>query len=79
MIIKLNKSYFTTYRKQIILLLLNIQFISDEFARSIYKKMGFSRYILNSKPQNVLLDAGTSNEHTDICLICNLLGTSHNG
>jgi len=47
-------------------------------AIAFYKKMGFSRYILNSKPQNVLLDAGTSNEHTDICLICNLLGTSHN-
>jgi len=166
MIIKLNKSYFTAYRKQIILLLLNIRFISDEFARSIckeiqndfysysnysflyiendilpgiilakpigsyvfnkntcevkflsvnpdfkgkgiasslikhlkmkcsksfdylyltvyennsraiafYKKMGFSRYILNNKPQNVLLDADTSNEHTDICLICNLIG-----
>jgi len=170
MIIKLNKSYFTAYRNQIILLLLNIQFISDEFARSIceeiqsdfysysnysflyiengillgmvlakpvggyvfnkntceikylsvnsdfkgkgivssliehlkmkcsksfdylylttyennsraiafYKKMGFSRYILNNKPQNVLFDAGTSNEHTDICFICNLLSESHN-
>jgi len=171
MIIKLNKSYFTAYRNQIILLLLNIQFISNEFARSIckeiqndfysysnysflyiendillgiilakpigsyvfnkntcevkflsvnpnfkgkdiassliehlkikcsksfkylyltsyknnsraiafYKKMGFSRYILNNKPQDVLLDAGTSNEHTDICLICDLIGASHNG
>lgn len=171
MIIKLNKSYFNKYRNQIILLLLDIQFISDEFARSIckeiqndfysysnysflyiendillgiilakpigsyvfnkntcevkflsvnpdfkgkgiassliehlkmkcsksfdylyltvyennaraiafYKKIEFSRYIINNQPQNVLLDAGTSNEHTDICLICNLLGTSRNG
>jgi len=170
MIIELNKSYFTTYRNQIILLLLNIQFISNEFACSIYKeiqndfysyfnysflyiendillgvilakpigsyvfnkntceikflsvnpdfkgkgiassliehlkikcsksfnylyltvyennsraiafykKMGFSRYILNNQPQNVLLDVDTLNEHTDICLICNLLGESHN-
>ena len=170
MIIKLNKSYFTAYRNQIILLLLNIQFISNEFACSIckeiqndfysysnysflyvendillgivlakpigsyifnkntcevkylsvnpdfkgkdvassliehlkmkcsksfdylyltvygnnsraiafYKKMGFSRYIINKKPQNVLRDGDTSIEHTDICLICNLIGVSHN-
>ena len=39
MIIELNKSYFTTYRNQIILLLLNIQFISNEFACSTYKEI----------------------------------------
>jgi len=39
MIIKLNKSYYTTYRNQIILLLLNIQFISNEFAYRIYKEI----------------------------------------
>jgi len=169
MIIELNKSYFTKYRNQIILLLLNIQFISNEFACSIYKeiqndfysysnysflyieddillgiilakpigsyvfnkntceikylsvnsdfmgkgiassmvkhlkmkcsksfdylyltvyennkraiafykKMGFYRYILNDKPQNVIRDKDTPIEHTDICLICNLLGASH--
>jgi len=170
MVIRLNKSYFTEYRNQIILLLLNIQFISNEFACSIYKeiqndfysysnysflyieddillsiilakpignyvfnkntceikflsvnpdfkgkgiassliehlkmkcrksfdylyltvyeknsraiafykKMGFYRYIINKRPQNVLRDEDTSIEHTDICLICNLLGESHN-
>ena len=165
MIIELNSNYFNKYINQIILLLLNIQFISKEFAHRIckeiqndfhsysnysflyiendillgiilakpigsyvfnkntceikylsvnpdfkgkgiaaslvkrskmkcsksfdylyltvyennkraiafYRKMGFSPYILNNKPQKVLLDAGTSIEHTDICLIYNLL------
>jgi len=160
MIVKLNKSYFDKYRNQIILLLSNIQFISNEFACSIckgirndfysysnysflyiendillgmvlakpigsyifnkstcevkylsvnsdfkgkgiasslvehlkmkcsksfdylyltvyennsraitfYKKMGFSRYILNNKPQNVLRDGDTPIEHIDFVL-----------
>lgn len=167
MIVKLDKNYFNEYINQIILLLLNIQFISNEFAHRIckevkddfcfysnysflyiendvllgvilakpigsyvfnkntceikylsvnpdfkgkgiaaslvkrlkmkcsksfdylyltvyenngraiafYKKMGFSPYILNNQPQNALHDIGTSIEHTDICLIYNLLST----
>lgn len=169
MIVKLSKNYFNKYINRIILLLLNIQFISYEFAENIceeirnnfnlysgcsflcierdtllgiiiarsaencilnknvceiqylsvksdfkrkgiassliehlkkrcrghfdclyltvyennpeaiefYEKMGFSRYILNNKPQIVLRDAGTSIEHKDICMTCDLTGMQY--
>ncbi len=41
---------------------------------AFYKKMGFIRYIVNNKPQNVLRDGGTPIEHTDICFVLNLSG-----
>lgn len=41
-------------------------------AITFYKKMGFSPYILNGKPQIVLRDAGTPIEHTDICMFCSI-------
>jgi len=41
-------------------------------AIAAYEKMGFSRYIVDGKPQVVLRDEGTSNEYTDICMICDL-------
>ena len=47
-------------------------------AIAFYKKMGFSRYILNNEPQNVIRDGDTPIEHIDICFICNLIGASHN-
>src|SRR4030066_691949 len=160
MIVKLNKNYFNIYINRIMLLLLNIQFISYEFADSIceeirkdidlyssfsflciendilsgmliarsigeyvpnkntceikylsvnpdfkrkgiasslveylktrcgsyfdciyltvyeknsnaiasYKQIGVSLYTLDGKPQVVLRDEGTSNEHTDMCM-----------
>jgi GNAT superfamily N-acetyltransferase len=41
-------------------------------AIAFYEKMGFSPYILNGKLQTVIRDGGTSIEHTDICMICDL-------